>query len=148
VLLYLSRAISIFEWKNLLHKIYFWVCYFRPWFLWPETKKLVLPFFRIYLIASLFYPWIVYSQIGDFTNFAGYPPLKLNIIFVFTSLTTTSHWEWIINFRKIARWCQDWIFQVSLQRKNIFSTYVISITSLPEDEQTSKHEGGGRYNAI
>jgi hypothetical protein len=33
-------------------------------------------------------------------------------------------------------------------RKNISGTYLISITSLPEDEQTSKHWGGGRYNAI
>jgi hypothetical protein len=32
---------------------YFWVSYLRPWFLQPETKKLVIPFFRIYLIASL-----------------------------------------------------------------------------------------------
>jgi hypothetical protein len=32
--------------------------------------------------------------------------------------------------------------------KNISSTYLISITSLPEDERTSKHGGGGRYNAI
>jgi hypothetical protein len=39
-------------------------------------------------------------------------------------------------------------FQVSLQRKSISVTYLISITSLPEDEQTSKHGGGGRYNAI
>jgi hypothetical protein len=39
-------------------------------------------------------------------------------------------------------------FQVSLQRKNISGTYLISITSLPEDEQTSKNGGGGRYNAI
>jgi hypothetical protein len=54
VLLYLSRVIYIFECKNLVHKIYFWVSYFRPWFLWPETKKLVIPFLRIYLIASLF----------------------------------------------------------------------------------------------
>jgi hypothetical protein len=38
--------------------------------------------------------------------------------------------------------------QLSLQRKNIYSTYLISITSLPKDEQTSKHGGGGRYNAI
>jgi hypothetical protein len=28
------------------------------------------------------------------------------------------------------------------------SSYLISITSLPKDEQTSKHGGGGRYNAI
>jgi hypothetical protein len=53
VLLYLSRAIYIFECKNLAYKVYFWVSYFRPWFLWPETKKLVIPFLHIYLIASL-----------------------------------------------------------------------------------------------
>jgi hypothetical protein len=33
-------------------------------------------------------------------------------------------------------------------RLKISSTYLISITYLPEDEQTSKHGGGGRYNAI
>jgi hypothetical protein len=69
-------------------------------------------------------------------------------IFVFTSLTTTYHWVWIVNSRKIARWWQNWRFQVSLQRKNISSTYLVSITSLPEDEKTSKHGGGVRYNAI
>jgi hypothetical protein len=36
-----------------VYNIYFWMSYYRPWFLWPETKKLVIPFFRIYLIASL-----------------------------------------------------------------------------------------------
>jgi hypothetical protein len=44
-------------------------------------------------------------------------------------------WVWIVNSRKIARWCQDWRFQVSLKRKYISSTYLISITYLPEDEQ-------------
>jgi hypothetical protein len=53
MLLYLSRAIYIFECKNLVCKVCFWVSYFRPWFLWPETKKLVILFLRIYLIASL-----------------------------------------------------------------------------------------------
>jgi hypothetical protein len=33
-------------------------------------------------------------------------------------------------------------------KENTSSTYLISITSLPEDKQTSKHGGGGRYNAI
>jgi hypothetical protein len=33
-------------------------------------------------------------------------------------------------------------------KENISGTYLISITSLPEDEQTSKHGGGGRYNVI
>jgi hypothetical protein len=37
----------------------------------------------------------------------------------------------------------------SISPKEIFSdTYLIFITSLPEDEQTSKHGGGGRYNAF
>jgi hypothetical protein len=78
----------------------------------------------------------MYPYIGDFTNLTIYPPLKPKISsFVFTSLTTTYHWVWIVNSRKIARWCQGWRFQVSLQRKNISSTYLIFITSLPEDEQ-------------
>jgi hypothetical protein len=33
-------------------------------------------------------------------------------------------------------------------KENISSTYLISITSLLKDEQTSKHGGGVRYNAI
>jgi hypothetical protein len=33
-------------------------------------------------------------------------------------------------------------------KENISTTYLISITSLREDEQTSKHGGGGRYNAV
>jgi hypothetical protein len=82
----------------------------------------------------------VYPHIGDLTKLAGYPPLKLNIIFCDYLLDCNSS--------KIARWCQDCRFQVTLQRKSIFGTYHISITSLPEDKQTSKHGGGGRYNAI
>jgi hypothetical protein len=39
-------------------------------------------------------------------------------------------------------------FQISLQRKSISGTYLISITSLLQDEQASKHGGGGRYNDI
>jgi hypothetical protein len=33
-------------------------------------------------------------------------------------------------------------------KKTISGTYLIFISSLPEDEQTSKHARGGRYNAI
>jgi hypothetical protein len=49
------REPYIFECKTLVHKFYVWVSYFRPWFLWPESKKLVIPFLRIYLIASLLF---------------------------------------------------------------------------------------------
>jgi hypothetical protein len=41
--------------QTLVYKIYFWVSYYMPWFLWPETKKLVILFLRIYLIASLLF---------------------------------------------------------------------------------------------
>jgi hypothetical protein len=35
-----------------------------------------------------------------------------------------------------------------LSKGKVFPVPTLSITSLPEDEQTSKHGGGGRYNAI
>jgi hypothetical protein len=129
-----------------VYKIYFWVSHCRPWSLWPETKKLVIPFLRIYLFASL-YPCIVYPHIGDLTNLARYPPLNQISSFVITSLTTTYCWEWIINSRKIARRCQHWRFQVSLQRKNISGTYLI-YRLFARGRATSKHGGGGRYGAV
>jgi hypothetical protein len=39
-------------------------------------------------------------------------------------------------------------FKHLYEGKNISSTYLISITSLPEDEEMYKHGRGGRYNAI
>jgi hypothetical protein len=66
----------------------------------------------------------VYPHTGDLTNLAEYPPLKPNIIFCYYLLDHT------------------------LQKKSISATYLISITSLLENEQTSKHGEGGRYNAI
>jgi hypothetical protein len=39
--------------KNLSVQELFLVSYFRPCFLWPETKKSVIPFLRISLFASL-----------------------------------------------------------------------------------------------
>jgi hypothetical protein len=53
MLLYLSRALYTFECINLSVQDFFWVSYFRSWFLWPETKKLVILFLRIYLITRL-----------------------------------------------------------------------------------------------
>jgi hypothetical protein len=35
-----------------------------------------------------------------------------------------------------------------LSKGKIFPVPTLFITSLPEDEQTSKHGGGGRYNVI
>jgi hypothetical protein len=130
-----------------VYKIYFWVSYCRPWFLWPETKKLVIPFLRIYLFASLLSVHCVSPHWRSHKPRRISTPKNQISSFVITSLTTTYHWEWIINSRKIARRCQHWRIQVSLQGK-IFSVPTLFITSLPEDEQTSKYGGGGRYDAI
>jgi hypothetical protein len=124
-----------------VYKIYFWVSYCRPWFLWPETKKLVILFLRIYLTASLLSVHCVSPHRRS------HKPRRISTLktkyhlFVIISLTTTYCWVWIINSRKIARRCKDWRFQVSLRRKSISGTYLIFITSLPEEEQMSKHGG-------
>jgi hypothetical protein len=88
----------------------------------------------------------VYPHIGDFTNLAGYPPLKPNIIFCDYLLGHNLSLRMDHQFKEDCKTVPT--FQVSLQRKSISGTYLISITSLLEDEQTSKHGGGGRYNAI
>jgi hypothetical protein len=88
----------------------------------------------------------VYPHIGDLTNLAGYPPLKPNIIFCDYLLDHNLSLSIDHQFEEDRKTVPT--FQVSLQRKSISGTYLISITSLLEDEQTSKHGGGGRYNAI
>jgi hypothetical protein len=123
------------------------VSYFRPWFLWPETKKLVIPFLHNYLIASLLSVHCVSPHRRS------HKPRRIstlktkNIIFSVYLLDHNLSLSMDHQFKE-DQWCQDSRFQGSLQRKSISSTYLISITSLPEDEQTSKHGGGGRYNAI
>jgi hypothetical protein len=147
VLLNLSRALYIFECINLVYKIYFLVSYCRLWFLWPETKKLVIPFVRIYLFASLLSVHCVSPHQRS------HKPHRISTLknqissFVITSLTTTYRWGWIINSRKIARQCQHWRIQVSLQRKSISGTYLI-YHLFARGRATSKHGGGGRYDAI
>jgi hypothetical protein len=129
-----------------VYKIYFWVSFCRPWFLWPETKKLVIPFLRIYLFASLLSVHCVSPHRWSH-KLRRISTLKPNIIFfVTTSLTTTYHWGRIINSRKIARRCQRWRFQVSLQGK-ISGTYLI-FRLFARGRATSKHGGGGRYGAV
>jgi hypothetical protein len=53
MLLYLSRALYMFECINLSVQDLFLGELLQAIFLWLETKKLVISFFRIYLIASL-----------------------------------------------------------------------------------------------
>jgi hypothetical protein len=88
----------------------------------------------------------VYPHIGDLTNLTGYPPLKPNIIFCDYLLDHNLSLRMDHQFKEDRKTVPTLRFQVYLQRKSISGTYIISITSLPEDEQTSKHGGGGRYN--
>jgi hypothetical protein len=64
---------------------------------------------------------------------------------VFTSLTTTYRCVWIINSRKIdGAEIEDFKY---LSKGKVFPVPTLFIASLLEDEQMSKHEGGGRYDA-
>jgi hypothetical protein len=131
-----------------VYKIYFWVSYFRPWFLWPETKKLVIPYFwRIYLIASLL-SVLVYPHIGDFTNLAGYPPLKPYIIFCVYlldhNLPLTMDHQFKENRKMVPR-----LNISSICPKEKYFRYLPYLYHLfARGRATSKHGGGGRYNAI
>jgi hypothetical protein len=90
----------------------------------------------------------VYPHTGDLTNLIGYLPLKLDIIFCVYLLDHNLSLSMDHQFKDDRKMVQRLKISSILQRKNISSTYLISITSLPEDEQMSKHGGGGRYNAI
>jgi hypothetical protein len=118
------------------------------WFLSPETKKLVIPFLSIYLFASLFIcalciPTLEISQTSPDIHAWNQ---KYHILCLPTWPQPIIEYGSSIR----GRW-QDGAkiedFKVSLQRKKISSTYLLSITPLPEDEQMSKHGGRGRYNA-
>jgi hypothetical protein len=88
----------------------------------------------------------VYPHIGDPTNLAGYPSLKPNIIFCVCLLDHNLSLSMDHQFKE-DRWCQDWRFQVSLQRKSISDTYLI-YRLFDRGRATSKHGGGGRYDPI
>jgi hypothetical protein len=90
----------------------------------------------------------VYPHIGDLTNLAGYPPLKPNIIFCDYLLDHNLSLRMDHQFKEDRKTVPTLKNSSISQRKNIPRTYLIFITSLPEDEQTSKHGGGGRYDAI
>jgi hypothetical protein len=129
VLLYLSRDTYIFECKNLVYKIYFWVSYFRPWFLWPKLRSWSFRFYvSIFLLASLSVHCVSPHQRFHKTRRVSTLKTKISY-FVFTSLITTYHWVWIVNSRKIARWFQDWRFNY-LSKGKIFIVPTLSLSPL------------------
>jgi hypothetical protein len=77
----------------------------------------------------------VYLHIGDLTNLAGYPPLKPNIMFCDYLLDHNLLLRIDHQFKEESKTVPRLkISSISL-KENISGTYLISITSLPEDEQ-------------
>jgi hypothetical protein len=90
----------------------------------------------------------VYPHIGDLTNLAGYPPLKPNIIFCDYLLNHNLSLRMDHQFKEDCNTVPRLKISSISPKKSIPGTYLISISSLPEDEQMSKHRGGGRYDVI
>jgi hypothetical protein len=130
-----------------VYKIYFWVSYCRPWFLWPETKKLVIPFcVSILLLAS--YLCIVYPHIRDLRNLAGYPPFKPNIMFCDYLLDHNLLLSMDHQFKE-DRKAVPWLKISSISPKEKYFRYLPYLYHLfARGWATSKHGEGGRYNAI
>jgi hypothetical protein len=89
----------------------------------------------------------VYPRIGDLINFAGYPPVKPNIIFCDYLLDHN------LSLRMDHQFKEDHETVPTLKnsnislRKNISGTYLI-YRLFARGRATSKHGGGGRYDAI
>jgi hypothetical protein len=84
----------------------------------------------------------MYPHIGDVTNLAGYPPLKPNIIFCDYLLDPNLSLSMDHQFKEDRNMVPTLKISSISPKENISSTYLISITSLLEDEQMFKHGGG------
>jgi hypothetical protein len=117
-----------------VYKIYFWVSYCRPWFLWPETKKLVIPFLRIYLFASLL------SEHCVSPHRRSHKPRRISTVKTIYHLLWLPPWPQPIveNGSSIQGRSQDDAnieeFKY-LSKKKIFPVPTLFIASLLEDEQ-------------
>jgi hypothetical protein len=148
MLLCLSRAVYIFECKNLVYKVYFWVSYFRPLFLWPETKKLIIPFLRIYFFASLLSVHCV-SPHRRSHKLRWISTLKTkNIIFCVYLLDHNLSLIMYHQFKEDHKTVP--LLKLScISPKEKYFRYLPYIYHLfARGRATSKHGGGGRYNEI
>jgi hypothetical protein len=89
----------------------------------------------------------VYPHIGDLTNFAGYPPLKSNIIFCVYLLDHNLSLRMDHQFKEDRKTVPPLKNSSISPRKNISGTYLI-YRLFARGRATSKHGGGGRYDAI
>jgi hypothetical protein len=90
----------------------------------------------------------VYPHIGDLTNLAGYPPLKPNIIFCDYLLDHNLSLRMDHQFKEDRETVLTLKISSISPKGKVFPVPTLFITSLPEDEKTSKYGGGGRYDAI
>jgi hypothetical protein len=127
-----------------VYKIYFWVSYCRPWFLWPETKKLVIPFLRIYLFASILSVHCVSP------HWRSHKPRRMS------TLKTKYHlFYYLLDHNLLLRMDHQFkedrktvptLKNSSILQRKISGTYLYHLFAWRR--ATSKHGGGGRYDAI
>jgi hypothetical protein len=89
----------------------------------------------------------VYPHIGDLTNLAGYPPLKPNIILCDYLLDHNLSLRMDHQFKEDHKTVPTLKNSSISPRKNISGTYLI-YRLFARGRATSKHGGGGRYDAI
>jgi hypothetical protein len=89
----------------------------------------------------------VYPHIGDFTNLAGYPPLKPNIVFCVYLFDHNLSLRMDHQFKEDRKKVPTLKNSSISPRKNISGTYLI-YHLFARGRATSKHGGGGRYDEI
>jgi hypothetical protein len=89
----------------------------------------------------------VYPHIGDLTNLTGYPPLKPNIIFCDHLLDHNLSLRMDHQFQEDRKTVPTLKNSSISPRINISGTYLI-YHLFARGRATSKHGGGGRYDAI
>jgi hypothetical protein len=90
----------------------------------------------------------VYPHIGDLTNLTGYPPLKPNIIFCDYLLDHNLSLRMDRQFKEDRKMVP--ILKISsISPKEKYFQYLPNLYQLfAQGRATSKHGGGGRYNAV
>jgi hypothetical protein len=90
----------------------------------------------------------VYAHIGDFTNLAGYPPLKPNIIFCDYLLDHNLSLSMDHQFKEDSKMVPRFKISSISPKEKYFWYLPYLYHFFAQGRATSKHGGGGRYTAI
>jgi hypothetical protein len=90
----------------------------------------------------------VYPHIGDFRNLAGYPPLKPNIIFCVYLLDHNLSLSMDHQFKEDSKIVPRLKISSISPREKYFQYLPYLYQLFARGRATSKHGGGGRYNAV